>query len=150
MSVGLFSEEFIETFQAIHAAGLPVGKTFLVYGAGFSFGKNFVKFMRDSARGGVAVADFIRDLIIAFIIGYVIGGSGVGGNISALADSSAIEILRAMGGGSMEWVGDTANISLGALASLGINLNVIPSFVLTMSAFLIGAFIGVVFGFLLN
>ena len=86
MSVGIFSEDFIDTFYNLHEMGLPIAKIFVLYGAGFSIGKNFVKVMRGSARFGVAVSDLIRDVIAAFIVGYFIGGVGIG-----------VQIFQAMG-----------------------------------------------------
>lgn len=136
MSVGIFSEEFFEIFYNLHAQGLPFAKMFVFYGAGFSIGKNFVRILRGSIRGGVAVSDFIRDVILAFIVGYFIGNIGVG-----------IKLFQAMGG---EFTDDTTIMFLKFFNAFGINVAALPEFVATMSSLLIGAFIGVIFGFLLN
>ena len=45
----------------------------VVYGAGFSIGKNLIRLFRGTIRSGVAVSDFIRDVILAFIGGYFAG-----------------------------------------------------------------------------
>ena len=134
MSVGIFSEEFFETFYNLHEQGLPFAKTFVIYGAGFSLGKNFVRILRGSIRGGVAVSDFIRDVIVAFIVGYFIGGFGVGA-----------KIFYAMGG---EVSNDWTTMLFNVLHTFGINIAALPDFIANMSALLIGAFIGVIFGFL--
>ena len=134
MSVGIFSEEFFETFYNLHEQGLPFAKTFVIYGAGFSLGKNFVRILRGSIRGGVAVSDFIRDVIVAFIVGYFIGNVGVG-----------MKLFQAMGG---EFTDDTTVMFVNFFNAFGINIAALPDFVANMSALLIGAFIGVIFGFL--
>lgn len=136
MSVGIFNEAFIETFYNLHEMGLPFAKTFVFYGAGFSIGKMFIKMMRGTIRFGVAVSDFIRDVILAFIAGYFIGNIGVG-----------IKLFQAMGG---EFTDDTTIMFLKFFNAFGINVAALPEFVATMSSLLIGAFIGVIFGFLLN
>ena len=134
MSVGIFSEEFFETFYNLHEQGLPFAKTFVIYGAGFSLGKNFVRILRGSIRGGVAVSDFIRDVIFAFIVGYFIGNVGVG-----------MKLFQAMGG---EFTDDTTVMFVNFFNAFGINIAALPDFIANMSALLIGAFIGVIFGFL--
>jgi len=136
MNVGIFNEAFIETFYNLHEMGLPFAKTFVFYGAGFSIGKMFIKMMRGTIRFGVAVSDFIRDVILAFIAGYFIGGVGVGA-----------KIFQAMGGDVTE---NSAGMLYNFLSAFKINVAALPEFVATMSALLIGAFIGVIFGFLLN
>ena len=137
MSVGIFSEEFFETFYALHEAGLPFAKAFVVYGTGFSLGKNFIKLFRGRVRFGVAISDFIRDVIVVFIGGYFIGGFGVG-----------VEIFSALGGTvSNDWTTMLFNV----LNTLGVDL---PSVVSTTMAIIvsaiIGAFMGMIFGFLFS
>ena len=138
MSIGIFSEEFFETFYALHEMGMPFAKTFVVYGAGFSIGKNLIKLFRGTIRGGVAISDFIRDVILAFIGGYFIGGVGIGA-----------KIFYAMGG---EVSDDWTTMLFNVLNAFGVNLDALPSLVSTTSALLvsavIGAFIGAIFGFL--
>ena len=109
MTVGIFSEEFFETFYALHAMGMPFAKTFVVYGAGFSIGKNLIRIFRGTTRFGVGVSDFIRDLIFAFIGGYFVGGFGVGA-----------KIFHAIGG---EISNDWTTMLFNVLSMLGINLD---------------------------
>lgn len=134
MSVGIFSEDFIDIFYNLHEMGLPVAKIFVLYGAGFSIGKNFVKVMRGSARFGIAVSDFIRDVIAAFIVGYFIGGVGIG-----------VQIFQAMGG---DVTGGLSGLVFNFFSAFKISLAALPEFVAAVSSVLAGAIIGVFFGFL--
>ena len=144
------SEEFITTFYDMHDMGVPFAKTLVVYGFGFSVGKYFVRALRGITRFSVAIADIIRDTIIIFIVGYFIGLTGIGGKIFGSGDSSTMGILRAIGGGSLDWFWDATNIFIGTFQAMGINLNALPDFVATMSALLIGGLIGVIIGILFS
>ena len=140
------SEDFITTLYDMHDMGAPFAKTLVVYGFGFSVGKYFVRALRGIIRFSVAIADIIRDTIIIFIVGYFIGLTGIGEKIFGSGDSPTMGILRTIGGGSTEWFWDAMNLFIGTFQALGINFAALPNFTLTMSALLIGGFIGVIFG----
>ena len=80
----LFSADAFETFAASHAVGLHFGKTFGLFGIGFSVGRNFMRVMNARIRSGVAMSNVIRDTIIFFIVGYA--GSAI---FSGIANSTA-------------------------------------------------------------
>ena len=62
-----------ENFSAMHAGGVQLGKTIVLYGAGFTIGKNIVRVFHGKIRGSVAVANVIRDIAIFFGISYLAG-----------------------------------------------------------------------------
>ena len=62
-----------ENFSAMHAGGVQLGKTIVLYGAGFTIGKNIVRVFHGKIRGSVAVANVIRDVAIFFGISYLAG-----------------------------------------------------------------------------
>ena len=148
MDFGFFSEDFFETISNIHELGVSFGKTIVLYGVGFSLSKNIIRVVRSRIRTSVAIADFIRDVIVIFIIGYVIGGVGIGEILSTALDSTTTEILRSMGVG--DFVGDSTNIFLGLLYYFGVDFGSLPTFALTIPALLIGAIIGAIFGILFD
>ena len=142
MGTELLSKEFIETFSAIHATGLPVAKTFALYGAGFSVGKNIVKTIRGSIRGGVAIADVIRDTIISFGVGYIIGATSGGAIISAVTNLTAQN--------NSEFVNAFMNRLLGMIYAAGADVNAVSAFAMTAPPVLLGALIGGIFAFLFS
>ncbi|MBQ7454253.1 MAG: hypothetical protein IJS69_04300 [Selenomonadaceae bacterium] len=63
----------LENLSAIHGAGVKLGVTIALYGAGFSIGKNIVRIFRGKIRAPVAIAHVIRDTAIFFGISYLAG-----------------------------------------------------------------------------
>lgn len=88
----LFNAEAFETFSAAHAIGLQYAKTFGLFGAGFSIGRNFMRVMNARIRSGVALANIIRDTIISFIVGYA-GSSLIGGIVNSSVGTTASSTL---------------------------------------------------------
>ena len=140
MSTEFLSRELIETFSGIHAMGLPLAKTFALYGAGFSVGKNIVKSIRGTVRGGVAVSDVLRDTIIAFGVGYVLGPASGGmivstvSNLTAQTDSEFINVFM--------------NRLLGMIYAAGADVGAVSTFAMTAPPFSLGALIGGIFALL--
>lgn len=137
---GLFGA--VSNFSATAA---PIGKLFALYGAGFSIGKNIVKVMRGRTHAGVAVADVIRDTIIAFIIGCMIGGAGVGDTIDKSFDTLTATFLNAFG-----TTADPTSIISGLLYSMGAGYGPAEIFAATFPAMVIGVLAGMIFGFFFN
>ena len=137
---GLFGA--VSNFSATAA---PIGRMFALYGAGFSIGKNIVKVMRGRTHAGVAVADVIRDTIIAFIIGSMIGGIGVGEKISDSFDSLTSTFLNVFGS-----TADPASVVSGLLYSMGLGSTPVEIFTTTFPAIVIGVLAGMIFGFFFN
>ena len=83
----------------LHAAGVHLGQTLAIYGAGFSVGRHVVKVMRNNIRASVAFADVMRDTAIAFVGGYLCGGlinageQTAGGHAIASAVSAATSAI---------------------------------------------------------
>lgn len=137
---GLFGA--ISTF---HTAAAPLGKTFALYGVGFSVGKNIIRVMRGRTHAGVAVADVIRDAIIAFIIGYAIGAVDVGKTISTSLDSLSSTFTKTLG-----ITADPSSIISGLLYSMGMNFDAVEIFILTAPSVVFGVLAGMIFGFFFN
>ena len=135
---GLFGA--VSNFSATAA---PTGKLFALYGAGFSFGKNIIRVMRGRTGWAVTVADVIRDTIIAFIIGSMIGGMGVGETISNSFDSLTSTFLNAFGS-----TADPASVISGLLYSMGAGYGPVEIFTATFPAIVLGVLAGMIFGFL--
>ena len=127
------------------ATAAPIGKLFALYGAGFSIGKNIVKVMRGRTHAGVAVADVIRDTIIAFIIGCMVGGVGVGDTIENSFDTLTKTFLNAFGS-----TADPTSIISGLLYSMGAGYGPAEIFAATFPAMVIGVLAGMIFGFFFN
>lgn len=140
---------FFENLSSMHTIAVPFAKTFVLYGLGFSIGKNIVKVMRNRIRMSVAIADIARDSIIAFFIGYVIGAMGVGRFISNSFDAAG-KILSQTLGGSVGFVSDPVNVFLGLLYAMGADFGSVTILALTAPAVVLGALIGAIFGFLFN
>lgn len=140
---------FFENLSSMHTIAVPFAKTFVLYGLGFSIGKNIVKVMRNRIRMSVAIADVARDLIIAFFIGYVIGAMGVGRFISNSFDAAG-KVLSQTLGGSVGFVSDPVNVFLGLLYAMGADFGSVTILALTAPAVVLGALIGAIFGFLFN
>ena len=137
---GLFGA--VSNFSATAA---PTGKLFALYGAGFSFGKNIIRVMRGRTGWAVTVADVIRDTIIAFIIGSMIGGMGVGETISNSFDSLTSTFLNAFGS-----TADPASVISGLLYSMGLGTAPVEILTTTFPAIVIGVLAGMIFGFLFS
>lgn len=140
---------FFENLSSMHTIAVPFAKTFVLYGLGFSIGKNIVKVMRNRIRMSVAIADIARDSIIAFFIGYVIGAMGVGRFISNSFDAAG-KVLSQTLGGSVGFVSDPVNVFLGLLYAMGADFGSVTILALTAPAVVLGALIGAIFGFLFN
>lgn len=126
------------------ATGAPIGRLFALYGAGFSIGKSIVKIMRGRTHAGVAVADVIRDTIIAFIIGSMVGGMG-GKTISDSFDSLTSTFLKAFG-----TTADPASVISGLLYSMGLGTAPVEIITTTFPPIILGVLAGMIFGFLFN
>jgi len=72
-----------DTLSAMHIAGFQLGKTIATLGLGFSIGKNIIRVVRGKIRGGVAMANVLRDAVIFFVLSYV-GGALAGGAMKML------------------------------------------------------------------
>ena len=148
MSVGFLSAEFVATFSVLHERALPFGKSFALFGAGFTIGKNIIKIVRGNARAGVAVADVIRDVIITFGLGYAIGAAGIGEKLFITADLSSLAILTA--GNSP--LGDAASIVINRIIGMiyfsGADTGLMTMFIGSVPLFSFGLLLGIIFGFL--
>ena len=137
---GLFGA--VSNFSATAA---PIGRMFALYGAGFSIGKNIVKVMRGRSHFGVAVADVIRDTIIAFIIGCMVGGVGVGDTINKSLDTLSKTFLNAFGS-----TADPSSVISGLLYSMGAGYGPVEIFTATFPSVVLGVLAGMIFGFLFS
>ena len=148
MSVGFLSAEFITNISILHERALPFGKSFALFGAGFAIGKNIIKVVRGNARAGVAVSDVIRDVIIAFGLGYGIGAAGIGEKLSATADLSSLAFLTA---GNSPF-GDVASIMINRIVGMiyfsGADTGLMSIFLASVPLFGFGLLFGIIFGFL--
>ena len=142
--------EFFLNLSSFHTAGVPFAKTLVLYGLGFSIGKNIVKVMRNRIRISVATADVIRDTIIAFLIGYVIGAAGVGIFISNSLDTAGRIISQTLGNNSAVFVSDPVNVFFGLFYAMGADFGSVSILSLTFPAVVTGALIRAIFGFLFN
>lgn len=124
------------------ATAAPIGKLFALYGAGFSFGKNVIRVMRGKTSWAVTVADVIRDTIIAFLIGIMIGAIGVGKTISNSFDSLTSTFLNVFGS-----TADPASVISGLLYSMGMNFGAVEILTLTTPPIILGVLAGMIFGF---
>ena len=127
------------------ATAAPTGRLFALYGVGFSFGKNIIRVMRGRTGWAVTVADVIRDTIIAFIIGSMIGGMGVGETISNSFDSLTSTFLNAFGS-----TADPASVISGLLYSMGLGTAPVEIITTTFPPIILGVLAGMIFGFLFN
>jgi hypothetical protein len=141
---------FFENLSSMHTIAVPFAKTFVLYGLGFSIGKNIVKVMRNRIRMSVAIADIARDSIIAFFIGYVIGAMGVGRFISNSFDAAGKILSQTLGSNSAVFISDPVNVFLGLLYAMGADFGSVTILALTAPAVVLGALIGAIFGFLFN
>ena len=107
-----------EAFTAMHDTGLQFGKTVVLYGAGFSIGKNVIRVIRGKVRGGVAVANVIRDVMIFFGFAYVGGALGSGAIRAALGKQVDVNSIAANPAVTDSAVGESATALSGAAADL--------------------------------
>ncbi len=98
MDFGIINEQTVDLVSTMHEAGVPFGKSLALFGIGFSLGKSFIKIRHKKGRASVAIADVIRDVIIFFILGYLLGAVGVGDTLSAAVDSVTETIAELLGG----------------------------------------------------
>ena len=151
MSVGFLNEEFITTFTAIHERALPVGKSVALFGAGFAIGKNIIKVIRGNARGGVAVADVIRDVVLAFIFGYLIGAAGIGEKFSDTGNLASLSMMAANSGSAFgDFAAILINRIIGMIYFSGADTDLITAFMTTAPMFGFGLLFGIIVGFLFN
>ena len=103
----------------MHASGVAIGTTLVVYGAGFSIGRHAIKFMRSKIRGSVAVANVIRDSAICFGVSYI-GGLIYGGVTSATGRNVPVDfgLKSATANSSGNALAETANDLSGAANNL--------------------------------
>ena len=120
----------------------PIGRLFALYGAGFSFGKNIIRVMRGRTGWAVTLADVIRDSIIAFLIGCMIGGVG-GETISESLDSLTSTFLKVFG-----TTADPASVISGLLYSMGAGYGSVEILTTTFPPIILGVLAGMIFGFL--
>ena len=119
----------------------PIGRLFALYGAGFSFGKNIIRVMRGRTGWAVTLADVIRDSIIAFLIGCMIGGVG-GETISESLDSLTSTFLKVFG-----TTADPASVISGLLYSMGAGYGSVEILTTTFPPIILGVLAGMIFGF---
>ena len=122
----------------------PIGRLFALYGAGFSFGKNIIRVMRGRTGWAVTLADVIRDSIIAFLIGCMIGGVG-GETISESLDSLTSTFLKVFG-----TTADPASVISGLLYSMGAGYGSVEILTTTFPPIILGVLAGMIFGFLFS
>lgn len=72
------TQKFMNDLAAMHEAGLSVGKSGAMYGAGFSIGSNIVKMMRGDVGFDEAAVNIARDTAMSGAIGYGVGAVGSG------------------------------------------------------------------------
>ena len=107
-----------EVFSAMHDTGLQFGKTIVLYGAGFSIGKNVIRVVRGKERGGVAIANVIRDTAIFFGLGYIGGAMGSGAVRAALGKNLDANLVTAPASVTDSAVGESATALSGAAGDL--------------------------------
>lgn len=107
-----------EALTAMHDTGLQFGKTIVLYGAGFSIGKNVIRVIRGKERGGVAFANVIRDVMIFFGFAYVGGALGSGAIRAALGKQVDVNSIAATPAVTDSAVGESATALSGAAADL--------------------------------
>lgn len=116
------SQRVINNLSAMHEAGLKVGKTGAMYGAGFSIGGNIIDMMRGKVTAGTAAFNVARDTAVSYGVGYTTGAVGsavmrtaAGKAVtSALAPAAAALEGTAIGGAVL---GATAAIEGAALTA---------------------------------
>ena len=111
MSNLLQNPQTFDTISSMHAAGLQLGKTVVLYGVGFSVGRNIIRTIRGKVRGAVAVANVIRDAAICFGFSYICGLLAGGAIKMATGTdiSSAFGARNFSGISGVSGVGDSAS-----------------------------------------
>ena len=104
-------------FSAMHETGMELGKTFFLYGTGFSVGRNIIQIFRGKVRAPVGVAHVIRDAAIFFGVGYL--GGSVGGGVMNLATQATGTTVPSLSGvtnsvGNSDVVNAATDLSLAA------------------------------------
>lgn len=107
-----------EVFSAMHDTGLQFGKTIVLYGAGFSIGKNVIRVIRGKERGAVAVANVIRDVMIFFGFGYIGGALGSGAVRAAFGKNVDVNLNSVAPSVTDSAVGESATALSGAAGDL--------------------------------
>ena len=128
MDFGIINEQTVNLVSNMHEEGLPFGKSLAMFAVGFSLGRSFIKIRHGKNRASVAVADLIRDVIIFFIAGYLLGAMGVGETISASVDSVTETIAALLGGENKDLSVILSQRLLGGMYSSGAAGNSIGSF----------------------
>ncbi|MBQ4402837.1 MAG: hypothetical protein II857_00305 [Selenomonadaceae bacterium] len=114
----------VNNLSAMHEAGLKVGKSGAMYGAGFSIGSNIVNMMRGNVSAGEAIGNVAVDTAVSYGVGYAGGAVGsavartaAGRAIGSAVGSAAAAIEGTAIGGAVTGAVGTATAAVGGLAT---------------------------------